>query len=63
MDRYSNFGLNREKLTDITAFEEGKSYLGLYNLIGNAEEWVNDFYATYPTDSLTSPTGPQEGVY
>jgi len=63
MNRYANFGLNREKLTDITAFEEGKSYLGLYNLIGNAEEWVNDFYATYPTDTLTSPTGPQEGVY
>lgn len=59
----ANFGLNIGQLTDITRFEEGRSSLGLYNMIGNAEEWVNDFYSTYPTDTVTDPTGPVEGVY
>ena len=63
LNHHANFGLNVGELTVTDGFKEGKSYLGLYNLIGNAEEWVNDFYSTYPTDTVTNPTGPVEGVY
>ena len=63
LTHYANFGLSVGKLTETGDFKEGKSHLGLYNLIGNAEEWVNDFYSTYPTDTITNPTGPVVGVY
>lgn len=63
LNNNANFGLNIGHLTEISSFEEGKSKLGLYNMIGNAEEWVNDFYSTYPTDTISDPTGPTEGVY
>lgn len=63
LNQHANFGLNRGHLTEIDDFEEGKSFLGLFNMIGNAEEWVNDFYSTYPEEPITDPTGPEEGVY
>ncbi len=63
LNQNANFGLNTGKLSNIDFFESGKSQLGLFNLIGNAEEWINDFYSTYPVDSITNPTGPAEGVY
>lgn len=59
----TNFGLNVGALSPVDSFEHGKSHLGLYNMVGNAEEWVNDFYATYPSDTITDPTGPENGVY
>lgn len=59
----ANFGLNVGHLSDVGSFEKGKSYLGLYDIIGNAEEWVNDWYSTYKNEAQTDPTGPSDGVY
>lgn len=59
----ANFGLNVGHLSDVGSFESGKSYLGLYDIIGNAEEWVNDWYSTYKNEAQTDPTGPSDGVY
>jgi formylglycine-generating enzyme required for sulfatase activity len=59
----ANFGLSVGQTTDVGSYEEGKSFLGLYDMIGNAEEWVNDWYETYTTDDTIDPTGPLDGVY
>lgn len=35
---------------------------GLYDMHGNAAEWVWDYAAPYPTEAVTDPTGPDEGT-
>ena len=37
--------------------------LGLYDMSGNVDEWCNDRYGRYQSNSQTNPTGPSEGVY
>ncbi len=34
---------------------------GLYDMYGNAMEWVSDFYDTLPAAAATQPTGPDKG--
>ncbi len=64
---------NNTLLDDICWFRGNSSYelhpvgtkppnaWGLYNVIGNAEEWCHDFVAPYTADSVTDPWGPATG--
>ena len=33
----------------------------LYDMSGNAAEWVSDWYAAYPAEAVVDPTGPDSG--
>ena len=47
----------------VSVNEYNANAYGLYNMHGNAAEWVWDWYGDYSTAETTDPTGPESGNY
>ncbi|MDI3465877.1 MAG: Sulfatase modifying factor 1 precursor (C-alpha-formyglycine- generating enzyme 1) [Nitrospira sp.] len=64
---HANYGRkewdNHQALTPVGSFEEGKSPYGIYDMAGNAWEWVFDWYDHdyYKKGAKTNPIGPAKG--
>lgn len=48
----------------VASFEDGRSYVGAYDMAGNVWEWVADWYAEDAYDAMdtVNPQGPEEGT-
>jgi len=42
--------------------QKSSNELGIYDMSGNVAEWCQDWYAEYPSISVTDPLGPQAGT-
>ena len=69
-DRAANFGLGArfsysQALVPVQQYETGRSPYGLYQMAGNAGEWVADWYgaAYYDTSQQKNPSGPDQGSF
>jgi formylglycine-generating enzyme required for sulfatase activity len=50
------------ELAPVGSFPQGRTPEGVYDLAGNAEEWVADWYhPIYSETDLVNPTGPEAG--
>jgi len=52
-------------LLPVQSYEQGKSPYGVYQMAGNAYEWVQDWYGSnyYDTSAERNPQGPEEGQF
>ena len=49
--------------TAVGSYESGKSPFGIYDMAGNVQEWVNDWFDTYQKSSSSNPQGPATGYF
>jgi len=61
----ANFGNDVGAPSPVGTYKHDKSVYGIYDMAGNASEWVNDWYSkTYYQDSpYINPLGPASGEY
>ena len=60
-----NYDEKNRKTTPVGSYEAGKSDYGVYDLSGNAAEWVYDWHLAefYLFSSKANPLGPEKGQY
>lgn len=64
-DTYANYDDAVGDTTAVGSYEKGKSPYGVYDMAGNAWEWVADWFSSsyYLDTPLTNPPGPVSGEY
>jgi iron(II)-dependent oxidoreductase len=61
-----NYGKNHDATMPVDAYPEGASYYGVYNMAGNAFEWVADWYDPHyygRLETMVNPTGPTKPAW
>jgi sulfatase modifying factor 1 len=58
----ANFTTSGTQDVALSGQDRCNSYFGLCDMAGNAQEWVNDWYATYPSGRVMNPRGPATGT-
>jgi serine/threonine-protein kinase len=60
----ANYSGNIGDTVAVGSYENGKSIYGVYDMAGNASEWVSDWYdkSYYQNSPSTNPAGPDSGL-
>ena len=61
MDEVGWYLLNSDDEETYPVGRKRANFWGLYDMHGNVWEWCLDWYGTYPSSSVTDPTGPSTG--
>jgi formylglycine-generating enzyme required for sulfatase activity len=60
-ERDHNYEDGYRLLAPVSSFENGVSWVGALNMLGNVSEWTADHYGSYGVGRQLDPTGPTAG--